>query len=626
MIIDRSLGRLARVALVALLMSGPAHAVLVELTNVVQLRAGTVHACVVTTGGGVQCWGSNRYGQLGDGTTTDRGSAYYVAGLSSGVLAVSPSSGASIGGSEGHTCAVMVAGGVKCWGLNFAGQLGDGTTTNRLTPVDVPGLAGPAVDVAAGFDHTCALLETGAVQCWGANASGQLGDGTTTPRPAPTNVTGLPSGAVEIAAGPRHTCVITPASDAKCWGANEKGQLGDGTTIMRPAPVDVSSLAGNTAAISPGGSIYQQDLNSTAFRGGGHTCAITASGGAKCWGANFTGQLGDGSFTDHLTPFDVVGLTSGIAGISTGGYSAAGGTFKPDFNHTCAVTAGGGVKCWGSDDCGLLGGGNTSCTNYPRRSATPVDVVGLSSGVASVAVGGGSTCALTTDGRVKCWGLANLPQTEMTGTIPQTITFGPAPVVPAGGTGTVSATGGASGNPVTFTSLTPTTCSIVGTTVSGLSGGQLCTIAANQAGNDYYDPAPQATQTFIIGDKQSQTITFGPAPTIVVGGTGTVSATASSGLPVTFASNTPSICSVSGNTVTGIAAGSCTIAAGQGGNAQYAPAPETTQTFPVNQTAGTRLLTVSRIGKPGNGFLPTGRQSIAVPYARRVSHSDRRSR
>lgn len=160
----------------------------------------------------------------------------------------------------------------------------------------------------------------------------------------------------------------------------------------------------------------------------------------------------------------------------------------------------------------------------------------------------------------------------------QTITFGAAPSVVVGGTGTVSATA-SSGLAVTFTSTTPAVCTIVGNTVTGVSAGT-CTIAADQAGNATYNPAPQATQSFAVG-KGNQTITFGVAPSLSVGSTALVSATASSGLPVSFSSITPSVCSISGNLVAGLATGSCTIAADQAGNANYNPAPQALQSFMV---------------------------------------------
>jgi alpha-tubulin suppressor-like RCC1 family protein len=334
------------------------------------IAAGGSHTCVLVAGGGVKCWGWNGLGQLGDGTTTQHSIPVGVSGLGSGVAAIA--AGAN------HTCALTTGGGVKCWGRNSHGQLGDGTTTTRLTPVDVSGLTSgvAAIAIGGGYhtaerSHTCALTIGGGVKCWGHNAFGQLGDGTTTTRLTPVDVSGLTSGMAAIAAGDHHTCALTTGGGVKCWGNNGAGQLGDGTTTQRSTPVDVSGLVSGVTAIAA--DRY-------------HTCALTTGGGVKCWGHNEWGQLGDGTTTTRLTPVDVSGLTSGVAAVAAGAY------------HTCALTMGGGVKCWGYNGSGQLGDG--SMTNR----LTPVDVSGLASGAAAVAAGGSHTCALTTGGQAKCWG------------------------------------------------------------------------------------------------------------------------------------------------------------------------------------------------------------------------------
>jgi alpha-tubulin suppressor-like RCC1 family protein len=588
-----------------------ANATLTELTGVIQLDAGGKHACAVTSGGGAKCWGLNFKGQLGDGTNSHRSAANDVAGLTSGVASVAASRGwvTDSGEGLGHSCAVTVSGGVKCWGANDYGQLGDGTTTSRLTPVDVTGLSAPATAVATGWIHTCALLQGGAVQCWGRNQAGELGDGTTTQRTTPVGVSGLASGTAEIAAGPAFTCALTSGGAIKCWGANNKGQLGDGTTTDRLAPVDVVGLGIGVVRVTVGGILPSSGPTS------GHSCAITTSGGVKCWGSNNVGQLGEGSVTDRLTPFDVQGLTSGAVGVSAGGtrsyfYSGAVG-------HSCAVTSGGEVRCWGSDSCGKLGdgggpGGDPFCDSS-GYSSVPVSVTVPSAPASAVSAGGNITCAIASAGRVTCWGegYGSSPTPVLSGTLPQAIAFGPkpSPSIPVGGSGNVSATGGPSGNPVTFTSLTPGICSVAGTTVSGFAIGR-CSIAANQAGNTYYDPAPQVTQQFPIGAPASQAITFGPAPTVNVNGVGPLQATASSGLPVSFVSNTPSICSVSGGFVIGVSAGSCTVTATQAGDDLYGPAPQVPQTFPVGASDGTVGLGVEKAGL-GTGMVVSSPAAIS---------------
>ncbi len=343
------------------------------------VSAGHGHTCGLTTEGGVRCWGRNDYGQLGDGTTTDSNAPVDVVGLSTGVAAVSTE--------RAHTCALTSGGGVKCWGSNNYGQLGDGTTTDSNIPVDVSGLSNGVAAVSAGQFHTCALTTGGGVKCWGADSAGQLGGasedtcGKTPCSTSPIDVTDLNSGAAAVSAGSEHTCAVTMEGGVKCWGRNQYGQLGDGTTADSDAPVDVSGLSSDVAAVSAGV---------------GHTCALTAAGGVKCWGYNDTGRLGDGTKTNRAMPVDVVGLSSGVKAISAGG------------SHTCALTAAGGVKCWGLDSAGPEMCAHPPLGETSPCSTAPLDISGLSSGVAAVSAGGdlwyGHTCARTTAGAVKCWG------------------------------------------------------------------------------------------------------------------------------------------------------------------------------------------------------------------------------
>jgi alpha-tubulin suppressor-like RCC1 family protein len=331
------------------------------------VAAGYLHTCVLTTDGNIWCWGRNDLGQLGDATMTDSATPVEVAGLDGSATAV-------VAGNR-HTCALTKEGAVKCWGSNSNGQIGDGTPNHKAAPVDVVGLASGVSAIASGTQHVCALTEGGAVKCWGQNGVGQLGDGTAEDRTTPVDVSGLQRGVTAVAAGENHTCAVTDSGAVKCWGANNRGQLGNGTTTSsatpNSTPVEAVVLADHAASVAVG------SLD---------TCVLTTANGVKCWGGNRHGQLGDGTTTDSLVPVDVAGLTSGVVAIGLGS------------SHACALTQEGAVKCWGANDRGQLGDGTTT------DRTTPVGVSGLESGVVALGVGMWDSCAVTSDGGVKCWG------------------------------------------------------------------------------------------------------------------------------------------------------------------------------------------------------------------------------
>jgi len=330
------------------------------------ISAGLAFSCAVTTAGELKCWGWNSEGQLGRETTEDHSAVPLdVTGLSSGVATVSAGT---------HACAVTTSGGVKCWGRNTRGQLGDGTTTDSPVPVDVVGLSSGVVSVSAGVIHSCALTDAGAVKCWGSNEYGELGNGGTEDSAVPVDATELTDEVTSVSAGGGPlTCVVTTAGGVKCWGYNGSGGLlGNGSSDNSGTPVDVTGLTSDAATVSA--------------RSGGHTCALTTAGGAKCWGSNGFGGLGHGSVGSSSVPVDVTGLTMGAATVAAGS------------NYSCAATTSGGVKCWGANSSGELGDGTTT------DSSVPVDVVGLDSDVATVSPGSSHTCALTASGGVKCWG------------------------------------------------------------------------------------------------------------------------------------------------------------------------------------------------------------------------------
>ena len=195
---------------------------------------------------------------------------------------------------------------------------------------------GDVTDIAAGVDFTCAVQKDAAL-CWGSNDTGQLGNGSYTSSSVPEPVSGLESGVTAIAASVFHACAVKDG-EVWCWGENLAGALGDGTNQNSSIPVKVAGLEGEIRMLVVGGS---------------HTCVLTGAGGVKCWGANASGQLGDGSTENRNAPVDVSGLSSGVTAIAAGG------------SHTCAMLENGAVKCWGRNDDGQLGDGSNTDSNVP---------------------------------------------------------------------------------------------------------------------------------------------------------------------------------------------------------------------------------------------------------------------
>jgi alpha-tubulin suppressor-like RCC1 family protein len=331
----------------------------------VPIAAGGNHTCAITPGGGVMCWGSNDNGQLGDGSRTDRTRPVSVKNLA--VRAVAVTAGWT------HTCILTEEGGVKCWGRNKNGELGDGTTQRSSEPVDVSGLKSGVIAIAAGDDHTCAVTAQGGVKCWGYNNFGQLGDGTTETRNSPVDVLKLGGEATAVAAGTAHSCALTSESEVMCWGSNDTGQLGDGSdAASRGTPGVVSGLKGGIASMTAKG---------------GHTCILNGAGEILCWGWNKYGQLGDASHDDRSAPVPVTGWEGSAILIAAG------------WGQTCGALNDGSLKCWGWNFYGQLGEGSMANRNQP------VAVQGLKGKVFAVAGGGGHTCAILEGGELFCWGL-----------------------------------------------------------------------------------------------------------------------------------------------------------------------------------------------------------------------------
>ncbi|HWL43171.1 MAG TPA: hypothetical protein VNQ73_09520 [Ilumatobacter sp.] len=326
------------------------------------VAAGDDHTCAVVAGY-VQCWGSNVFGQLGTGSYgVDSASFDSPAPLRVEALA----DARSIDAGRWLSCASTGNGAVWCWGDNSERQLGGASRyRDEPAPIQVVGVT-DATAVATGEEHACALRSTGAIACWGANFTGQRGNGTTSSSDAPTPVSGV-SGATAMTAGRRHSCAVT-GTGLRCWGSNGSGQLGDGSHDNRPTPITVT-LGGTATAVAAGDS---------------HTCALRGDATVWCWGDNTYGQLGR-SGGSSTTPVQVTGLAGATA-------LAAGG------NHTCAVVGGGAVRCWGNNANGQLG------RPIPTVSSdAPVVVTGLT-GANSLAGGAAHTCAHRSNGTLTCWG------------------------------------------------------------------------------------------------------------------------------------------------------------------------------------------------------------------------------
>lgn len=278
------------------------------MTGVAQVSAGKYHSCAVKTDQSAWCWGFNPYGQLGDNAThqtcfaADCSQApVAVSGMGSGVV--------FIGAGRDHSCALKADGSAWCWGANGQRQLGDGTLINRPTPVLVSGLGAGVAQLSTGLRHNCVVKTDGSSRCWGQNFDGRLGDGTTNDSSIPVLVSGMDQQVAFISAGGHHTCLVKTNGSAWCWGANMAGQLGDGTTSQRLLPTAVSGLGSGVMQISAGGTEGSYET----------TCALKTDGSAWCWGENQYGQLGIGGTADATTPSQVAGMGSGVTAISAGG-------------------------------------------------------------------------------------------------------------------------------------------------------------------------------------------------------------------------------------------------------------------------------------------------------------------
>ncbi|WP_103919277.1 RCC1 domain-containing protein, partial [Candidatus Venteria ishoeyi] len=382
-------------------------------TTVTQVATSRHHSCALLSSGQVACWGSNDYGELGHQDEERAFQPTVVPGISA-VQAITVGDGMScatrIGGqvycwgsiageqieqprlmdfnaddlaklnvSGEHFCQ-LTGGGVFCTGRNHFGQLGNNSYEDSSEAVAVVELAGVVQHLDVGGNHSCAILDSGLIQCWGDNTYGQLGVNSDlladSPIPvtmnADNNTTIQP---MPVATGKRHSCLLTENNTVRCWGENKHGQLGDGDVQSRLSPsLDVSGLDNPVVALSASGN---------------SSCAIDDSGAAYCWGENSNGQLGNGRLVDSPVASPVAGLDGGVTKLAQTG------------NTACAIVNGS-VYCWGSNASSQLADPGL------QQSQVPVAISSLNNGVIDLAMTDFEACALintlTTKGWVKCWG------------------------------------------------------------------------------------------------------------------------------------------------------------------------------------------------------------------------------
>ena len=313
--------------------------------EIVQVVAGGSHSATVTKDGSLYMWGWNFHGQLGDGTTTDR---YTPVKIMDNVASV------SLGGY--HSAAITKDGSLYMWGCNGNGRLGDGTTTDRYTPVKI---MDNVASVSLGGYHSAAITKNGSLYTWGYNEYGQLGDGTSSHKTKPVKIM---DNIVSVSLGGYHSAAITKDGSLYMWGFNYRGRLGDGTTASKDTPVKIMD---NVVSVS---------------LGSGYSAAVTKDGSLYMWGHNGNGQLGDGTSSHKTKP---VKIMDNIVSVSLGGY------------HSAAITKDSNLYMWGGNGNGQLGDGITTNRN------TPVKIM---DNVASVSLGGYHSAAITKNGSLYTWG------------------------------------------------------------------------------------------------------------------------------------------------------------------------------------------------------------------------------
>ncbi|NOJ93361.1 RTX toxin [Corallococcus coralloides] len=359
------------------------------LEGINSIRNGNDHTCALLNDGSVRCWGYGAYGQLGYENTQNIGDNElpYTAGA---VKLLGKATKLAAGGN--HSCALLDTGLVRCWGQNTYGQLGYNSTQNLgdgepVASFGYVNLGGPAIRIAVGAEHSCAVMATGKVRCWGRNQYGQLGYGNTNSigddeqpwRAGDVNLGNVT--ATDVVAGGNHTCALLSNDKMLCWGFNGFGQLGQ----THFSNIGDNELPNSQTPFEPAGPVSQISA------GGIHTCALLKTGTVRCWGLNSSGQLGTGQALSYFLLKDSGSIDLGTSALQI----SAGGA------HTCALLSTGSVRCWGYGGYGNLGYGNT--TN--RSTPGPAVDLGGATAYQVAASADSQTCALLSTGKARCWGL-----------------------------------------------------------------------------------------------------------------------------------------------------------------------------------------------------------------------------
>ena len=360
--------------------SGQYTALLYSYEKIVNLSSGGAHTCGILDNSAVSCWGRGVEGQLGNGVALSQYSPTLTSSLGANRTAVAISSGGY------HTCAILDSGEVSCWGRGAFGQLGNGGTSNQYSPTltNSLGTNRTAVAISSGFYHTCVILDSGEVSCWGDGSSGKLGNGAALNQNSPTLTSSLGSGrtAVALSSGYMHTCAILDNGAVSCWGKGSSGQLGKGGASDKTTPTLTSSLGAGRTAVAISLGYY-------------HTCAILDNASVSCWGLGSDGQLGNGAISNQNSPT----LTSSLGANRTAVALSSGGS------RTCALLDNGSVSCWGHGASGQLGNGATSSQNVPtltRSLGTNRTAVALSSGPSHTCAILDNNAFFSSEG--VCWG------------------------------------------------------------------------------------------------------------------------------------------------------------------------------------------------------------------------------